>query len=161
MKIEPNTVVTMHYTVSTDEGVEIDSSRNAEPMTFIHGQNFLIKGLEEELEGKAAGDTFETKVEPEKAYGERHDQLMQAVPKSMFEGMDVEVGMQFRATTDAGDQSVTVVDVADDEVVVDGNHPLAGITLNFDVEVVDVREATAEELEHGHVHGEGGCDHDH
>lgn len=152
MKISQNSVVTMHFTVSTAEGAQIDSSRDAEPMVYLHGTRFLIDGLESALEGKQAGDKLDVTVEPEQAYGERNDNLMQAVPKSMFNDMDVEVGMQFRAGTDDGDQTVIVVDVSDDEVVVDGNHPLAGLTLNFDVEVLDVREATAEEIEHGHVH---------
>ena len=86
---------------------------------------------------------------------------MQAVPKSMFDGMEIEVGMQFRASTDDGDQSVMIIEIQDEDVIVDGNHPLSGITLNFDVEILEVREATEEELAHGHVHGEGGCGHDH
>ena len=97
----------------------------------------------------------------QKAYGERADELVQTVPRSMFDGMDVEVGMSFRATTPQGEQSVIIIETTDEEVVVDGNHPLAGIPLTFDVTVVDVREATKEELEHGHVHSEGGCGHDH
>ena len=113
------------------------------------------------LLGKEAGDTFSVTVEPEQGYGERHDDLMQAVPKSMFEGMEIEVGMQFRATTDAGDQSVMIIEIQDEDVIVDGNHPLSGITLHFDVEVLEVRDATEEELAHGHVHGEGGCGHSH
>ncbi|WP_100643304.1 FKBP-type peptidyl-prolyl cis-trans isomerase [Alteromonas facilis] len=159
--IEKNSVVKMHYTVSTTEAVEIDSSRSGEPLEFLYGHGFLVVGLEEALAGKQQGDTFEITVAPEKAYGERHDNLVQAVPKNMFEGMDVSVGMSFRATTDHGDQSVIVIDVTDDEVVVDGNHPLAGVTLNFDVEVVGVREATSEEIAHGHVHTAGGCGHNH
>ncbi|GGO73802.1 FKBP-type peptidyl-prolyl cis-trans isomerase [Bowmanella pacifica] len=161
MQIAPNKVVTMHYTVSTKEDVQIDSSRDGNPMSFLHGQHFLIKGLEDALVGKVAGDKFVAEVAPENAYGERHDELIQLVPKSMFEGMDVEVGMQFRATTDDGDQSVMIIDITDDEVVVDGNHPLSGVTLKFDVEVLAVRDATEEELAHGHVHGEGGCGHEH
>ncbi|GGD69133.1 FKBP-type peptidyl-prolyl cis-trans isomerase [Lacimicrobium alkaliphilum] len=161
MKIAPNAVVTMHYTVSSADGVQIDSSKDGEPMRFIHGHNFLIQGLEDALEDKAVGDNFEVQVAPELAYGERHEELVQVVPKSMFEGMDVDVGMQFRATTDDGEQSVVVIDVNDDGVVIDGNHPLSGVTLSFDVEVLEVREATEEELAHGHVHGDQGCDHSH
>ncbi|MBT0585790.1 FKBP-type peptidyl-prolyl cis-trans isomerase [Alteromonas oceanisediminis] len=157
--IQQNNVVTMHYTVSSPDAVEIDSSRNGKPLVFMHGRGFLVQGLEEALSDKSKGDSFNVTIPPEKAYGERHENLMQAVPKSMFEGMDVEVGMSFRATTDGGDQSVTIIDVSDDEVVVDGNHPLAGIELTFDVEIVDVREATEEEIAHGHVHGEGGVNH--
>jgi len=159
MQISQNTVVTMHFTVSSEDGVQIDSSRNAEPMVFLQGSHYLIQGLEDALEGKGAGDKFELDVPPELAYGERLDELVQMVPKSMFEGMELEVGMQFRATTDDGEQSVIVIDITDDEVVVDGNHPLSGLTLNFDVEILEVRAATDDEIEHGHVHTEAGCQH--
>lgn len=161
MKITDNSVVTLHFTVSTTDGTQIDTSRDGDPMVTLQGSNYLIKGLEDALEGKQKGDTFNMDIAPELAYGERHDALVQMVPKSMFEGMDVEVGMTFRATTDEGEQSVMIIDETDDEVVVDGNHPLAGVTLNFDVEIIDVREATEEEIAHGHAHGAGGCGHDH
>ena len=161
MKISENAVVTMHFTVSSIDGTQIDSSRDSEPMVHLQGSQYLIKGLEDELEGKQAGDKFEVTIEPALAYGDRHDELVQMVPKSMFEGMEVEVGMTFRATTDEGEQSVMIIDETDDEVVVDGNHPLSGVTLNFDVEVLDVREATEEEIAHGHPHGPGGCGHQH
>lgn len=157
--IQKNSVVTMHYTVSTADSVQIDSSREREPMVFLHGHGFLVEGLEDALVGKSVGDQFEVNVPAEKAYGERHDTLVQAVPKTMFEGMDVEVGMAFRATTDEGEQSVMIIDMTDDEVIVDGNHPLAGIDLTFDVEILSLRDATAEEIDHGHVHGDGGCNH--
>lgn len=159
--IKDNSVVTMHYTVSTGDSVEIDSSRNGKPLVFLYGRGFLVAGLEEALLGKKVGSTFDVTVEPEKAYGERFDNLVQAVPKSMFEGMDVEVGLSFRATTDDGEQSVMIIDVTDDEVIVDGNHPLAGVELTFDVEILELRDATEEEIAHGHVHGEGGCGHSH
>ena len=161
MIVAANKVVKMHYSVLDNNKNTIDNSFDGEPLVFIVGTGFLIPGLENALLGKEAGDTFSVTVEPEQGYGERHDDLMQAVPKSMFEGMEIEVGMQFRATTDDGDQSVMIIDIQDEEVIVDGNNPLAGITLNFDVEILEVRDATAEELEHGHVHGEGGCGHEH
>ena len=161
MIVAANKVVKMHYSVLDNDGNTIDNSFGGEPLIFIVGTGYLISGLENALQGKQAGDTLSVKVEPEEGYGERHDHLMQAVPKSMFEGMDVEVGMSFRATTPEGEQSVIIIETSDDEVVVDGNHPLAGIPLTFDVEVVDVRDATAEELEHGHAHTPGGCGHDH
>ena len=161
MIVAANKVVKMHYSVLDNDGNTIDNSFGGEPLIFIVGTGYLISGLENALQGKQAGDTVSVKVEPEEGYGERHDHLMQAVPKSMFEGMEIEVGMQFRATTDDGDQSVMIIDIQDEEVIVDGNNPLAGITLNFDVEILEVRDATAEELEHGHVHGEGGCGHEH
>ena len=146
MKIENNKVVAMHYLVKTEDGTEIDSSLDSEPLHFVHGQGYLIPGLEDALVGKAAGDKFEVDVVATEAYGERIDELVQVIPKSMFDGMEVEVGLQFRATTDQGEQSVIVIDVNDDEVVVDGNHPLAGHNLSFDVEILNVREASEEEL---------------
>jgi len=161
MIVAANKVVKMHYSVLDNNKNTIDNSFDGEPLVFIVGTGFLIPGLENALLGKEAGDTFSVTVEPEQGYGERHDDLMQAVPKSMFEGMEIEVGMQFRATTDAGDQSVMIIEIQDEDVIVDGNHPLSGITLHFDVEVLEVRDATEEELAHGHVNGEGGCGHSH
>jgi FKBP-type peptidyl-prolyl cis-trans isomerase SlyD len=172
MKIAQNSVVKMHYAVLDNEQNSIDNTFDEEPMEIIIGAGYLIPGLEEALIGKEAGDTVSVSVPPEKGYGERHDNLTQAVPKSMFEDMEIEVGMQFRATTDDGEQTVVIIGIEGEDVIVDGNHPLSGITLNFDVEIIDVREATADELEHGHVHGEscghghhhhhdGDCGHDH
>ncbi|WP_440055707.1 FKBP-type peptidyl-prolyl cis-trans isomerase [Pseudoalteromonas sp. T1lg65] len=161
MIIAPNSVVKLHYSVQDKDNNTIDSTFDEAPLEVIIGTGYLIPGLENALQGKKAGDTFSITVEPEEGYGERHDELTQAVPKSMFEGMEIEIGMQFRATTDEGDQVVVIIGIEEDDVIVDGNHPLSGITLAFDVEVVDVREATAEELAHGHVHSEGGCGHDH
>lgn len=161
MKVAANKVVKMHYSVMDNDKNSIDNSFDGEPLIFIVGTGYLIQGLEDALQGKEAGDTLSVTVPPEQGYGERHDELMQAVPKSMFEGMEIEVGMQFRASTDDGDQSVMIIDIQEDEVIVDGNNPLAGITLNFDVEILEVRDATPDELAHGHVHGAGGCGHDH
>ncbi|MCC2614692.1 peptidylprolyl isomerase [Aestuariibacter halophilus] len=161
MTITDNTVVTLHFTVSTTDGTQIDTSRDGDPMVHLQGSRYLIKGLEDALNGKQTGDKFELDVEPEDAYGLRYDELVQMVPKSMFEGMEVEVGMTFRATTDEGEQSVMVIDETDDEVVIDGNHPLAGVALHFEVEILDVRDATEEEIAHGHPHGPQGCGHAH
>ncbi|AFT79088.1 FKBP-type peptidyl prolyl cis-trans isomerase [Alteromonas macleodii str. 'Black Sea 11'] len=161
MTITSDSVVTLHYTVSTEDGTTLDSSEGKSPLVVLLGRRFLIEGLEDALIGKSKEDSFNVSVNPEKAYGERSDELVQTVPRSMFDGMDVEVGMSFRATTPQGEQSVIIIETTDEEVVVDGNHPLAGIPLTFDVTVVDVREATKEELEHGHAHGAGGCGHDH
>ena len=149
MKIENNSVVHMHYLVKTDDGTEIDSSFDGEPLQFIHGMGYLIKGLENALVGKTTGDKFEVDVPAADAYGERIEELLQVIPRSMFDGMDVQPGLQFRATTDQGEQSVIVIDVSDEEVVVDGNHPLAGHDLSFEVEILTVREATVEELDKG------------
>ncbi|MBT3136959.1 peptidylprolyl isomerase [Alteromonas sp. ALT199] len=154
MTITSDSVVTLHYTVSTEDGTTLDSSEGKAPLVVLLGRRFLIEGLEDSLIGKSKEDSFNVSVTPEKAYGERVDELVQTVPRSMFDGMDVEVGMSFRANTPQGEQSVIIIETTDEEVVVDGNHPLAGIPLTFDVTVVDVRDATKEELEHGHVHQE-------
>ncbi|MAG75465.1 MAG: peptidylprolyl isomerase [Colwelliaceae bacterium] len=158
MKITNNAVVKLHYAVSDSEGTLIDSSYDHKPLEVIQGTGYLIPGLEDAIDGKQAGETFEVAVEAKDAYGERFDELVQTVPKELMQGVeDLQVGTQLRATTDEGEQTVIVVDVTDDEITVDGNHPLAGIDLNFDVEILNVREATAEELEHGHVHSEESC----
>ncbi len=163
MTIQHNKVVAMHYSVSDANGNELDSSFGAEPLVFIHGTGSLISGLEKVLTGKQAGDKFTVAIAAADAYGERHDELTQAVPRNLFEGMEVEVGMRFRAAgPDGHEQSVIVLDVTEDEVVVDGNHPLSGIDLTFDIEVLLVRDATADEMAHGHAHGiDGHSGHDH
>ena len=161
MNIAKNTIATIHFTVCSSDGTQIDTSRNSEPMVFIQGSHLLIQGLEDELEGKTVGDKFIIDIVPALAYGERHEELVQCVPKTMFEDMDINVGMTFRASTDDGEQSVMIIDITEAEVVVDGNHPLSGLTLNFDVEVLAVREATEEEITHGHPHTNGECEHAH
>ena len=160
MQISANMVVSIDYTLTDDQGTVIDSSEGRGPLAYIQGIGNIIPGLERALEGKGKGDSLQVKVAPEDGYGERRDDLTQAVPKQMFEGSDeIQVGMQFQTMTEAGPQVVTVVAIDDENVTVDGNHPLAGENLNFDVTVVEIREASAEELEHGHVHGPGGHDH--
>jgi FKBP-type peptidyl-prolyl cis-trans isomerase SlyD len=160
MIIKDNVVVVMHYSVMDKEGTLIDSSFDDEPLAFIQGTRYLIPGLETELNGHVVGDKFTVHVPADLGYGQRDDNLMQAVDKSLFEGIDdLEVGARLRATTEDGEQSVIVLDITDDEIVVDGNHPLAGIDLQFDVEILEIRDATADELAHGHVHGEGSCAH--
>jgi FKBP-type peptidyl-prolyl cis-trans isomerase SlyD len=162
MKIAKNNVVVMHYAVSDSEGTLIDSSYEDKPMAIIQGVGYLIPGLDDALIDHQAGDKFEVAVACDQAYGERHDDYVQTVPREVLAGVeDLALGTQLRATTDDGEQTVIVIDVQDDVITVDGNHPLSGLDLNFDVEIIEVREATAEELEHGHVHAEGGCGHDH
>lgn len=154
MSIAADKVVAIHYTVADKSGNELDSSAGGEPLVFIHGTGSLIQGLENALLGKNTGDKFQVVVPASEAYGERHDELTQSVPRELFNGMDVQTGMRFRAAgPDGQEQSVIVLDVTDEEVVVDGNHPLSGLDLTFDVEIVLVRDATPEELDHGHVHG--------
>ena len=162
MKIAKNNVVVMHYAVSDSEGTLIDSSYEDKPMAIIQGSGYLIPGLDDALVDHQAGDKFEVAVACEQAYGERHDDYVQTVPREVLAGVeDLALGTQLRATTDDGEQTVIVIDVQDDVITVDGNHPLSGLDLSFDVEIIEVREATAEELEHGHVHSEGGCRHNH
>jgi FKBP-type peptidyl-prolyl cis-trans isomerase SlyD len=157
MQISANMVVSIDYTLTDDQGTVIDSSEGRGPLDYIQGIGNIIPGLENALEGKAQGDKLQVKVSPEEGYGERSDELTQAVPKQMFEGAEeVQVGMQFQTMTEGGPQVVTVVAVDDETVTIDANHPLAGEHLNFDVTIVDIREASAEELEHGHVHGPEG-----
>jgi FKBP-type peptidyl-prolyl cis-trans isomerase SlyD len=156
MQIRNNSVVSFHYRLSNNEGELLDSSDGKDAFTYLQGGHMIVPGLEAQMEGKAKGDTFKAVVTPELGYGEFDKQLLQRVPLDRFGDQKVEVGMQFQA----GEHSVvTVKEVTASEVLVDGNHPLAGVTLNFHVEVTDVREATAEEISHGHVHGAGGHQH--
>lgn len=154
MQIAKDKVVSIEYTLKDDQGTLLDTSEGRDPLAYLHGAGNIIPGLEQALEGKQAGDQLSVRIEAKDAYGERNDQLQQDVPRELFEGVDdVQAGMQFQAQTEAGVQVVTVKAVADDTVTVDANHPLAGVPLNFDVNIVEVRNAEAEELEHGHVHG--------
>jgi len=173
MEVKKDRVVTIDYSLRNDAGQLIDSSEGSEPLVYLHGNENLIPGLEKQLEGKNPGDSVACSVAPEEAYGNHDESLVFTVPKSEF-GPNTEVapGMQFEANSDEGSAIVTVVKVNGDEVTLDANHPLAGQTLHFDVKVRDVREATEEELAHGHVHSahdadceedcgcEGGCDED-
>ncbi len=160
MQIAQNSVVAFHYTLTNDTGEVLDSSEGREPLTYLHGAGNIIPGLEKELEGRQAGDTLNAVVAPGEGYGEQQEQLVQEVPRDAFQGVEgIEPGMQFQAQTQGGPLMVTVTKVEGDTVTVDGNHPLAGQTLNFAVEIASVREASEEEIEHGHVHGEGGHQH--
>lgn len=162
MKITKNTVVKMHYAVSDNEDTLIDSSYDHQPLEMIQGTGYMIQGLETALEGHTTGDKFEVEVAADDAYGQRHNGFVQTMSKEVFADMEeLQVGSQLRATTDDGEQTVIVVEITDEQVTVDGNHPLAGIDLKFEVDILAVREATDEELEHGHIHAEGGCGHDH
>ena len=160
MQIADKTVVSIHYTLTNADGETLDSSVGQDPLVYLHGSNNIIAGLEAALLGKSAGDSLQVSVEPGDGYGELSDELVQEVDRSAFQGVDeIDVGMQFMAQTPWGEQPVTVVKVEGDNITLDGNHPLAGQVLNFDVEVVEIREASAEELDHGHVHGPGGHHH--
>lgn len=158
MKIENNSVVSLAYQLTLEDGVVADKSTAEAPLDYLHGHNNLITGLEKQLEGRVAGDKFTATIAPEEAYGEHNEGLVQRVPANVFQGVEqIEVGMRFLADTDQGQIPVEVTEVDGDEVVVDGNHMLAGQTLQFDVEVVAVRAATQEEIDHGHIHAAGGC----
>jgi len=155
-KIAADKVVSLHYTLTNDDAEVLDSSTGGDPLVYLHGTGAIVPGLERQLEGKVAGDKLDVVVQPSDGYGERSGPGPQAIPRSVFEGVDVEPGMSFVVEDDDGDpMALWVVEVDDQRVLVDGNHPLAGETLHFAVEVVAIRDATAEELEHGHVHGEG------
>lgn len=156
MQITKNKVASIHYTLRDNEGTIIDSSEGRDPLHYLHGAGNLIAGMEEGLEGKTKGEKLNLKIAPEKGYGEKDENLVQQVPRSAFGGQDVKEGMRF-STNQGG--VVTVTHVGLDSITVDGNHPLAGVELNFAVEVMDVRNATSEEITHGHVHGPGGHHH--
>lgn len=152
--------VEIHYTLKDDAGEIVDTSKGEDPLPYIHGMDILVPGLEKELEGKKVGDNIKVSVSPEEGYGELRPELTQAIPRELFEvDGDIEVGMRFEAEAENGIELVTVIGVDDKTVTIDANHPLAGQTLHFDVDVVSIREATSEEIEHGHIHGEGGCGH--
>lgn len=160
MQIAENTVASFHYTLTNDAGEVLDTSRGREPLVYLHGAGNIVPGLEEAMAGRKPGDSFKVDVAPEDGYGNHHEGLVQDVPRAAFQGVDeIEPGMSFQANTPQGVHSVTVTKVTSDTITVDGNHPLAGQTLHFDVEVTDVRAASAEELAHGHVHGAGGHHH--
>lgn len=157
MQIADRCVASFHYTLTNDEGEVLDSSSGRVPLTYLHGAGNIVPGLERVMAGKQAGDRFEVVVAPAEGYGERHPGLVQVVPRVAFQGVDqIEPGMQFHAQGPQGPMAVTVTHVSADEVTVDGNHPLAGVALHFAIEVTEVREASVEEVVHGHVHGEGG-----
>ena len=160
MRIEKNTVVAFDYTLTDDTGQVLDTSEGREPLSYLHGTSGIIPGLERELDVKQAGDQFQVAIAPEDGYGHRNESLRQEVPRDRFDGVeDLQLGMQFQVESNAGPMMITVVNIAEDVVTVDGNHPLAGVNLNFKVEVQEVREATEEEIEHGHAHGPGGHSH--
>ncbi len=154
MKIDKNAVVSFHYKLTDDDGQVLDTSEGKEPLTYLHGVGAIIPGLEQAMSGRTSGEEFQVSIEPEQAYGLAEEGLVQKVPHTAFQGVDeVEAGMQFQVRDEAGDTRVVrVVEVEESGVTIDGNHPLAGETLHFDIAVAEVREATEEEVEHGHSH---------
>lgn len=161
LKIADDHAVTIHYTLTNNKGETLDSSDGGEPLTYLHGAGNIIPGLEDALEGKVTGDRFTVSIPPEQGYGIRHEQLVQIVPRAAFSGISpLEIGMEFTAQGAGGEmRRIVIIAIDGDQVTVDGNHPLAGEVLNFAVAIEDVRQATEEELDHGHVHGPGGHHH--
>ena len=156
MLISKHAVVSIHYTLKDDRGTVLDSSEGAKPLTYIQGIGAIIPGLEESLEGRQAGESIDVSIPPDRGYGERHQELVLNFPKSNFnKPNDLEVGMMFRGQFGEEERIVTVTNIDGDDVTVDANHPLAGLILNFSVDVVGVRDATQEEIDHGHVHNTG------
>ena len=149
MKISKNSVVTFHYTLNDPDGKLLDTSAGRDAFSYIQGQNMIVPGLERQMEGKAAGEKLMAVVPAAEGYGDLDPSLVHKVPADRFGDQKIEPGMQFQAGNEGGEMGVAL----------NGNHPLAGVTLHFNVDIKDVREATDEELNHGHVHGEGGHHH--
>jgi FKBP-type peptidyl-prolyl cis-trans isomerase SlyD len=154
MNVEDKLIVSIHYKLTDGGGNEIDSSSGGDPLDYLHGADNIVPGLERELTGKSAGDRVQVTVAPEDGYGPVHDELVQKLEREVLQGVDeIEPGMQFEAKSPDGEaRVVTVKEVGDDGITVDANHPLAGVTLHFDVTVESIREATEKELAHGHAH---------
>ncbi len=160
MHIEKNRVVSLHFTLRDDQGAVLDTSDGRHPMSYLHGKGNIIPGLEQALAGKSTGEKLDVTVPPEQGYGRRDDRLVQIVPRSKFADIaEITPGMKVRASGAQGTRNVTVMKVERDFITVDANHPLAGRTLHFSLEVTEVRKATHEEISHGHVHGTGGHQH--
>ncbi len=160
MDIQKDCVVSFHYRLSNSEGTELETSRNGDPVAYLHGRRGVIRGLEEAMTGKSQGDIFTADVPAAKAYGARKEGSIQRVPiKHLLTKGRLKPGMTVKINTDNGPRDVTVVKVGKFNVDVDANHPLAGMDLSFDIEIIDVRAASSEELAHGHAHGVGGHQH--
>lgn len=160
MQITNHSVASFHYTLKNSAGDVLDSSAGNAPLSYLHGAGNIVPGLERQMLGKSVGDKFNATVAPEEGYGVPNPAMVRIVPKAAFpEGVELAVGMQFGTQTPQGPMAIVVTSISGDSVTVDGNHPLAGVTLHFDVEITEVREASAEERQHGHVHGPGGHHH--
>jgi FKBP-type peptidyl-prolyl cis-trans isomerase SlyD len=155
MQIGAQKAVTIGYTLKDDEGRVLDSSEGGEPLTYLHGSGDIVPGLEKALDGKQVGDEISVSLTPEEGYGQRDERQIRNVPLRKLPAGKVQVGMQYQITTEAGPMLALVTALRGDYATIDANHPLAGMRLNFEVKVVEVRDATKEELEHGHVHGAG------
>lgn len=160
MQITPGSVVVFDYTLTDDDKDIIDSSVGSEPLAYIQGEGQIVPGLEKAMEGKKAGDSFKISLPPEDGYGVHDPENISVVPADQIEGgEELEEGMQLHTEGEFGEQTVIITKIVGNEVTIDGNHPLAGMTLHFDIAIRDVRPATDEERDHGHVHGPGGHHH--
>ena len=160
LPIQKNHVVSIDYTLKNDEGVVIDTSSGGSPLAYLHGSGALIPGMEKALEGKSEGDDFTISISPADGYGDRDDNLIHKVKRKELAHLpDLALGMELEVETDNAPLILTIIDINDEEVVLDGNHPMAGQNLNFEIQIREVREATADEISHGHVHGPGGQHH--
>jgi FKBP-type peptidyl-prolyl cis-trans isomerase SlyD len=160
MQIKTNAVVSIHYTLTNKTGEVLDTSDGSEPLAYLHGRGNLIPGLEKELEGKEKGSKVQVTVPPEEAYGVHDENLIREVAREAFKDIqDLQPGMQFQSQSEQGIEVFTITKIEGDKITIDGNHALAGEILSFDVEITDVREATEEEITHGHVHGPEGHHH--
>ncbi len=157
MKVTKDKVVSFEFKVTNEQGEVIDSSEGIGAFPYIHGNGYLIPGLEDALEGKSTGDSFSISVPPALGYGERDDNMIQVIPKDGLEGVELEIGMKLEAKYGDESRIVTVVGIDDTGITMDGNHALAGLTLSFDITIVEIRDATPEELERGLSHMQGGC----
>ncbi len=162
MTITSGKVITINYILKDDDGKLIDKSDDSS-FAYLHGHSNIIPGLEQALENRSQGDSFNLVLEPKDAYGEYNPAITQVIPRAAFGEAEIEVGMQFHAESDAGQPVlITISEINGDDITIDGNPPLAGVTLHYEVEVMDIRDATDDELSHGHVHAHGGgCGHDH
>lgn len=160
MNISKHKAVTIHYTLTNDAGEVLDTSEGGHPFAYIQGIGTIVPGLENALEGKASGDSLKVSIQPEDGYGRRNEAMVDVVPREAFgNDVELEVGMYFQASKGEEQQVFMITRIEGEEITVDANHPLADVPLNFDVNIVDVRDATKEELEHGHIHGPGGHEH--
>ncbi len=157
MEIAAEKVVKIHYTLTNDAGDTLDSSQGMDPLEYLHGAQNIISGLEKSLNGQTVGAKLNVTVDPDEGYGMRDEKLLMEIPKEQFGDQQVEKGMQFQAQVQGQTMIFTVLGTSDSSVQVDGNHPLAGERLHFDVEVLDIRDATVDEIQHGHIHAKGGC----
>ena len=162
MQVAADTIVAIEYTLTNSKGEVLDSSVGREPLAYLHGHGNIIPGLENALLGKSVNDALKVTLTPKEGYGERDLELVRKMHRSNFEGEGVpalQPGMRFRASSPKGQHVVVITHIDGDDVTVDGNHPLAGVALTFDVKVVEIKPASREEIEHGHVHGPGGHHH--